>query len=263
MLLAVSACDTQEVGPGHLVVAGSDPGPDESAFWVVFPPPEETYEQLQDRTSRIANVDSYQVFLDGQVLAFDDRNGGLSPSLVYPGAVAGLGYLQAGPHHFRIASLDGNPIFVADAQLTAGATTRLFLYGPPNDLRGRFITAPSATPAGQEHVTVVNLVRTGQAIEVVSCSGGGVCEPVSPALALGDVFDADVPDANPSPPARSLSDDGAGIGFRMVPSATVPNPPVLSLTRAIPFAGNREPPAALYVAAPIYLSDRGDPQLIY
>jgi hypothetical protein len=111
-----------------------------------------------------------------------------------------------------------------------------------------------------EHITLVNLVRTGQKLEVVRCTDAATCTPISPALALGDVFDAEVPaDARddcayplysivPCFPA-SLTAGGGGIGYRVVPSAALPNPPVLAL-------GSSAPPA-VNVVVPLYFSDEG------
>ena len=113
--------------------------------------------------------------------------------------------------------------------MVVGSQLRLFLFGPLDALQGRFVVVPATPSAGNEHVTVINLMRSGQPIKVVSCTDATTCTPISPALAMGDLFDAEVPAVVSDDGFASLRSDGSGVNFRLVPSASLPNPPVLGL----------------------------------
>ena len=195
----------------------------------------------------------------------DSGGGNLTPFTVGEGGAASIGYLEAGTHHFAIAASGSAPIFEVNGQITGAATTTLFLYGALNALQGRFATLRDAVTAGAEHDVVVNLMRSGQSIEVVSCTDG-TCTPVSPALALGDVFDAEFPSpdaAGSTYSLNSLTDTGTGIGYRLVPSTTAPAPPVLPLYLAFTLGVSTVPQAPNFVGAPVFISDQGDPQILF
>jgi hypothetical protein len=109
----------------------------------------------------------------------------------------------------------------------------------------------------------INLMRSGQTIEVVSCTDASTCAPISPALALGDVFETDVPVPAGAGTTDSRTDTGAGIGYRLPPSAALPAPPVVSL-HLTGSAGAPVYPAPLnFLAAPIFMNDRGESQITF
>jgi hypothetical protein len=245
LLLVLPACAARD----HLVIPDAAAGPDEGGLLVSFSPTEGTFEAEEARA--LANPDGtqYRVLLDGDLLT--GAPGSTSPFAVVEGGQAGVRYLESGPHHLTIGAPDNAPIFDGDGQVPGGGTARLFLYGPLDDLRGVFVSVPDAPAAGNEHVTVVNLIRGGQAIEVVSCEDSATCTPLSAELALGDVFDAEVPA------------DLDGIGYRLVPSGALPDPPVLALTEGVWFGALADPPPAIVAAAPVYMSADGQAELSF
>lgn len=257
--LALAACGTQEIDPNNVIVASSQAGPDVGGLTVFFPPTDETYQASQARAAATANPTVYHVVLDGKLLVFDPGDGHLTPFTPSEGGAASLGYLPAGPHHFAIAAPSAAPIFEADGQLTGGETTNLFLFGPLNGLQGKFLRMP--VPAtGNQYVTAINLIRSGQTIEVVSCTDASTCTPISPALALGDVFQAELPavtSSTSSDYSLSLTQTGAGVGYRMVPSAAVPAPPVQVMYEAFEVGAPSYPPALEYLGAPVFMTDQG------
>lgn len=242
MHLCLSACATKNVDPSNVVIASTSAGSNKGGLVTSLSPTDATFQAEQARVATNPNLTQYDLWLDGDLL-YDPEQAGQSLYTVTEGAENSVHYLDAGPHHFTIAAPGQAPIFDGDGQIPAGGNARLFLYGPLDALQGLFVSLPDAPTAGNEHVTVVNLMPTGQAIEVVSCTDAATCTVLSPVLALGDIFDAEVsanfPDCAPTPsdpsPAvdgcgTSLTSDGAGIGYRLVPSASLPNPPVLALT---------------------------------
>jgi hypothetical protein len=118
------------------------------------------------------------------------------------------------------------------------------------------VSFPFTPPAGNEHVSAINLIRAGGNIEVLSCADATHCTPVSSPLSLGDTFDADFPVVPSDKVYASPSSSGAGYAYRMVPTASLPDPPVLSILQAvIPQSIFGSP--LNYIAAPIYLSPDG------
>ena len=104
-------------------------------------------------------------------------------------------------------------------------------------------------------------MRSGQAIEVVSCTDAATCTPISPPLAMGDFFQTEAPAVVSDDGYASLTATGAGIGYRLVPSATLPSPTVNAVYTGLqglvyrPAGSNV--PAPLFIAAPVFMSDQG------
>jgi hypothetical protein len=259
-LLAVPACSTQEIGPGPVTYVGNAAGPDNGELLVVFPSPSETYEEQQARAASGGYTASYTLYLDGKQLVWE-VDGRLQPALLGEGAQASAGFLPSGPHQFAIVGAKGGPtVFVGDVEIVPGFLTRLYLFGRLRALEGRFVSHPAEPPPGMLHVSVINLVRDGRSVEVVSCGNADDCTSVSPALALGRHFGADFPAADGQPYALA---DGRRIGWRQAPTAAVPSPPVQQLTWEMMETATRAfvppfPPAT-FAVAPLYLSPQGDP----
>jgi hypothetical protein len=271
-LLALAGCRTEHVS-GNYVIPSDQPGPDKGGVVVAFSPPEDTYTAVQQAPA----LTQYHLFLDGKVVAESDANwlftifAGGNPSWVY--------YVGAGPHHFAIQAPGQAPVFQGDGQVPGAGTAHLFLYGPLDAVKGIFAATPSVPSAGNEHITVLNLMRSGRTIEVVSCSDATTCTPISPALALGDLFDTEVPavfdDCDPASGSSipgswsgggcftSRTTTGAGIGYRFVPTASLPNPPVSALTLAIGDAVASNSPPPVFVAAPVFMNEQGLPVFVF
>jgi hypothetical protein len=246
-LMSVAGCGTEEIQPNHVVVATAAGGPDRGALVV-------TLADAPDPSSPSpSNQAGFDVRLDGELIApypcLDN-----TPFHVTHGGTSGVRFLDAGPRHFTVVAPRGSAIFEADGQVPGGGTARLFLFGRLDALAGRFAATPDVPSAGNEHVTVVNLIPD-QAIEVVSCADATTCYPISPALALGDVFDAELPAVVSDDRRRSLDARGAGVGYRAVASASAPAPTVFALS-VDPFVlTSSNPPPAVFVAAPRSLDE--------
>jgi hypothetical protein len=257
-LVGSSGCDTQEIAPEKVLVAASG-GPDAGFLSVVFPQMDDTFAAEQARAATQKSSKQYRVFMDGELLAYDGGSSGPYPFLVGEGGTSSIRYFAAGPHHFTIAAAGGSPIFDADGDIAAGGTTTLFLFGTIDSLQGKFIDVANSPPAGMEHVTVVNLMRSGQQIEVVSCTNATTCVPVEGGpLAEGASFNDDVPAVGAFGYTSSVDGDGAGYRYRQVPTASVPNPPVIPLT-----SSSGTPSSANFWGAPVYMSDEGVPQIVF
>jgi hypothetical protein len=165
-------------------------------------------------------------------------------------------------YHFEVKALAGRRVFSGDGPIVDGAVNRLYLFGPLDALQVRFTSYPFEPPAGSEHASAINLVRAGVSIEVVSCTDASTCTSVSPPLALGETFEADFPLVSGANDVTSLS-DGVGLGYRLVPAASLPAPFINRLLRANPALGRTPPTSgagpAIFLAAPIYLAPEGNP----
>jgi hypothetical protein len=257
VLLALPGCWTEEITSGPVTIADVGPGPNRGGFLVVFAPPDLTPEEQQARLAREPpSKPPYILRLDGKRVSYD-ADGVPSAFLVYEGGASGFGYLPAGPHRFEIASAgDGRTVFTADGEIRAGWEIRLYLFGARGALDGRFIAYPEQPAQGILHVRVINLVRDGTGIEVVGCKEGTPCTPLSPALALGQSFEADLP-AGSVVDRRFQLADGAAVGFRQVSTATLSDPPVQLLAPPISLLGTPSG-GAIVGAAPVFLSPQGE-----
>jgi hypothetical protein len=273
-LLALGGCSTDQVR-GPFLFASAQPGPDRGGLMVAFAAPEDSYGAAEQGMVS-ADRTMYYVLVDGKVVSIDASSypltvfAGGNPSWAY--------YLDAGPHHFTVTAMPGQrPVFEGDGQIPGGGTAHLFLYGPLDNVSGVFVSVPSTPASGNEHITAVNLMRGGQAMEVVTCSDRTTCSPISGALALGDVFQTEVPvvvdDCDPASPASvpgswsaggcftSITTQGAGVGYRLVATPSRPTPPINALTWGVDGLGvNSRPP--IFVAAPVFMTDAGQSQVV-
>jgi len=262
VVVVLSGCGT----PASTVTLAADARADRGGLLVAFSPTASSFDDEQAHVAADANAaqgpqtsEFWHLWIDDQRALLDAGDGQSRPLTVSEGGLSPLGYLEAGPHHFMVGTSEGASIFDGDAQVPSGGTLRLLLFGRLEALEGRFVATPDVPASGNEHVTVVNLLRTGQSLEVVTCTGAAACVPVSPALGLGDLFDTEVPACSDGA-AATMTADGVGIGYRAPPSPAMPAPPVLALQRT---AGGPTEAAAppVFVAAPVYMSDQG--QLLF
>jgi hypothetical protein len=235
-VLVAPGCGAQG-GTGNQLLLATDAGPNTGGLLVAFAPTDSTFEAEQARLTTDPRPTAYDVLVDGRLAMLEDGAGHAAAVTVTEGSVTERGYLNAGPHHLTIRAPAGADIFDGDGEVPGGGTVRLFLYGPLEALQGLFVATPDAPAAGNEHVTAVNLMLSGQTIEVVTCADE-TCAPISGALASGGVFDTEVP-------------AGAGVGYGLVPSTSLPDPPVLAFTTG---------PPNIFVTAPVYISDQGQLQ---
>lgn len=256
--LVLPACGTEELRADHVVVTYMPTDPTAGGLLVALAPSAETYDEQQADSRANKNDAAYHLLIDGKELVFDDA-GSFRPVVVVRGGTFGAGFHAAGAHHFAFVAPGGSTAIEADAVIAGGAVNRLYLFGPTDALETRFISYPVAPPPGDQHITAINLVRDGgRRIEIVDCVAAATCTPVSPPLALGDTFNADLPSRSTSNGgSSSLSAAGAGYGYRQVPTAALPTPPVLSLWGADTSVTPEPGVPVAFLAAPIYMASDG------
>jgi hypothetical protein len=262
-LLAGASCSTEEIGPDELAVTAIRTD-GQGFLLVVLAPDADTYEQDQARIVQEGpSFVQYGIQLDGRRLI--DDNGGMPwPLSAGEGNETGCGYLPAGTHHFAlIAPSDGHAVFAGDYELLSGRVNHLYVFGHLAALQGAFTSYPYAPSPGTQHLALTNLLRTGQTLEVVSCSGGDpeTCAAISPPVGYGQSFATEVAGADVTADGVSLETPGPGLGYRQVATPGVPTPPANHFDLAI------DPPdqtetipgtyPANYVSAPIFMSADG------
>lgn len=245
-VLALAACATEEIGPG------AGPPPAEGTLLIAFAPTEATFEERQARRALEPIGTGYRVLMDGVQL-------GLAGTVnVHQGGQSYFTPVPAGLHHFEIVETDSGPtVFAGDGEIRANAMNRLYLFGDLDDLQARFTSYASVPAPDTLHVDVINLVRGGTLIEVTSCSDPGDCSPVSVPLAFGEGFAADF--AGSADGSRFWLASGATIGFRQVPTAALPDPPIQPMRFSVPFpVSTSSVVPANVVAVPLYMSSDGN-----
>lgn len=126
---ALSGCGGQ---PDVIVLTAGQSGPTKGGVLVALSPTAASFDDEQARLATDAGASAPQVvrlWIDGQLAMFDDGAGHLSPVAASEGGVSALGYLDAGPRHFAVATNGGTPVFEGDAEVPGGGTLRLFLFG--------------------------------------------------------------------------------------------------------------------------------------
>ena len=252
-VLTVPACGTQEIGPNPITYVRNTPGPNTGELMVGFPSPSDSFEEEQARVASVGYA-RYFLFLDGRQLAWEV--GGTSyPVEISEGTLERAGFLPSGRHHLAVVAAEGTTVFAGDAEIVPGLMNRLYLVGRLGALQGLFISYRAPAPTGMLHVSVINLVRDGRSLEVVSCAND--CTPVSGPRAFGESVGSDFQAADANPFALA---DGRRIGWRQVPTAAVPAPPVQLITW-FPVGWVDPPPTPpppAFAIAPVYLSPQGD-----
>jgi len=254
------ACGTQDVEPRARIGVGSTPAPDQGALAIIYALDGSSVIQ-QVAPGHVEIVETrYVLVLDGAQLVDDLSADPPAPISFFRGSEIAVGYLPAGQHHFTvIAPGAAAPLFEADAEIVAGAENHLYLFGQTDAVQGRFISFPSQPAPGTLHVSAINLILTGQSIEVVGCTDTGNCTPLSPPFALGESFSADFAASKLSAAPYYALVNGATLGIREVATAVQPNPPVnqISPDTLVPGPRGANPPVANMAIAPIFMSDQG------
>jgi hypothetical protein len=268
-LLALSACGTQEVAPPGVIV-GDTSDLKQGALSIFFAPTARTYEELQAATP---NRTEYRVFVDEAMLVLEVDGAG-QPYLTvavleggYSGLLAGV---PAGKHHFELAAEVGGPTIAAvDAEIQPGSFNRMYVYGDLDALQAQMISSPRVLEPGMLHVGLINLVRSGTKIEAVRCTDATHCERVSSPLSLGESFDRDFQAGGIEGQfdRRGQLPGGAWIGYRQLPTAALPAPPVQPITLSgdwvVPGPDPGSPPPPNFSASPVYFSAQGAPLLAF
>jgi hypothetical protein len=258
--LALSACNTEEIAPHQVAIQTTQSDPGQGALYILFSSTDATYAAAQAHLSTNPNLTQYHLFVDGREVVYDSV-GSAVPVLVAEGNENSAMYWAGGMHHFEIAASGAPAIFAGDGPIVGGAVNRLYLFGPLDALQGRFTSYAFTPPDGSEHASVINLVRDGRSIELLSCTDASHCAAVSPALALGQIFEGDFPIVASDNERLSLSTTGAGLGYRLLPSPSLPAPPVIPLRQNDFVLGHTTSVLTRplnFVGAPIYIAPEGN-----
>ncbi len=258
--LALSACNTEEIAPHQVAVEFTQRDPGQGALFIFFTSTDATYAAEQARASTNPNLTEYHLFVDGREVVYDNV-GSAVPVVVAEGDGNSASYWAGGMHHFEIAAAGAPAIFAGDGPIVGGAVNRLYLFGALDALQGRFTSYVFTPPDGSEHASVINLLRDGRSIELLSCTDASHCTAVSPGLALGDTFEGDFPVVASDNEFSSLSTTGAGLGVRLVPTALLPAPPIIPLGQNDFVLGHTTSVLTRplnFVGAPIYIAPEGN-----
>ncbi len=263
VLLAVlpGGCATEEVATDQLALSNrrTDGATASLAISLVG-----DFDTFEDERAAIAAgtgpTSAYFLRVDGRWVVIDDGVTRYQPTII-PGTFLRGTWVPAGPHRFDLVDGEGHTAASAGPYTIAPDTANhLVFYGRRQALDQRFFATDLQVPAGQQRYTVLNLIRAGSPVEVVTCSDAGAAEPrdcvaVSPPLGLGELATGEVP--------RSAADTRSalsiGVYYRMVPTAEAPAPPVLPLS--LDWQAGLDPGrlavVRLYVAAPIFMGRDG------
>ncbi len=261
--LTLAACGTEQISASETLINDGQPRPNDGALEVSIGPSPETFAEEASLYLPVPGVVTkipprYEVYMDGKRLVHETGE----PALFAEGHGGVVGYLDASPHHFELRGIDHATTFTIEADITTGLITHLYEFQSTNGWEGEAVSYPFAPSDGTQHVSVLNALREGGSIQVVTCADPATCTPVSPALAVGESFEGDFPAAYGDDGRSSLSLSGAGIGYQLVPSASLPNPQVnpARITTLLPDQDPNNPVFNL-TAAPVYLGDDGALQL--
>ena len=256
--LALPACSTQQVGADAIVVDTAPTGAAQGLLVIVCAPTPAAYEEQQ---ADFSNVD-YDVFIDGKRALWDTNEGTVFPVALTESGASFVGFIAPGRHRLLITvSGGGLTVFSGDSDILDRWLTRLYVYGPRDAREGRLVSYPLDLPRDTVHVSVINLLRTGPAIEVVRCEDATHCMTVSPSLALGESFEgefpvvpgwAPAPSVGGAPVGRSLSPSGAGMAYRPVAAGTTLPVPLQTL-----FEDYWSSSTMHFSASPRYIADDG------
>lgn len=258
--LALSACSTREIAPHQVALETTQSDPGQGGLLVLFASTEATFAEEEAHVMAHPNSTPYHLFVDGQEAVFDNL-GSPEPIVVSEGIESSAGYLPEGMHHFELAASGAPSAFSGDGPIVSGAVNRLYVFGPLEARQGRFTSYPFAPPAGNQHASVINLVQGGANIELLGCADASHCTAVSPPLAFGDTFEADFPLVPSDGELVSLSSNGAGLGFRLVPTPALTAPYISPLLQEVWTFGHSSPTfpgPPNFVGAPIYFGDQGN-----
>jgi len=264
VLCTLPACGTQEIGSDRVVPQKTQTRPDQGALMIVSAPSPEDFAR-RDPQGLTSFSTEYEVHIDGKLLVLDHGGWVSTTILASEVSLTRVGFLDAGTHHVTIAVAQVGPVvFEGDVTLWAGEVTRLCLFGPQAALRSVVMSYPLAPPTNIKHVHVVNMTIDDVAIEVVSCENANHCTPVSPPLAAGDVLHASFPLTVWDNQHSSLSAEGAGIAWRQVATAALPDPPLLPMSLDA-WIADAPAPVSLSVSfavEPMYMAADGTPLML-
>lgn len=252
-LSALPACATEEVGPPDRVLSSwNQTDPDQGWLTIVSAYTPENI-VIRKEHSLAYDAVNYEVFIDGKPLVID-TGFELRTKIQEGNASNVVGFLDSGPHQFRIAVAQGGPVvFAGDVTIPVAAATRLCLFGPRAALRSMVVSYPFALRPDSRRVVVINMLIEGNTLEVVSCDDATHCVPVAPPLAPGTHFDGIVALTGSERSNWSLSGTGAGIAFRQQATDALREPP------PVPIVLDVWDPSRSLVAAPAYMNPDGNP----
>jgi hypothetical protein len=258
-LLCAGACSTQEVGPSAFALTTTQVAADQGVFTLLLAPDADNQEQalLTQTQAR------YFVRIDGQwaMISNGDPTDAASTQVLQVGT-GGFGsatgpWLTSGPHTFELVDQAGKSAgTVGPYTVEPGRINRLLFFGRRAALRSTFVADDLAVPRGKARVSLVNVLRPEQPLEMVQCADVALttCTALSSPIAYGEAFTDDVPSVAEGQPLFPT-----GVGYRQVPRDGLPNPPVnwLIADRLPSLLDPTDTASGLFFSAPIFMSPEG------
>jgi len=193
------SCSTQEIkldGAGKYFDLYSDPTDTAQARFALSMTSDAGTSEEQQQLVSLRNP-RLNLKIDGRWAAIVQADGSRNPAQLYP---AGIGswsmWMTAGSHVFELVDSDGKTVFQTPAyDVRVDQGNHLVVFGTADSRRHRFFSYGFDVPAGMVRYNVMNLVPTGEMMQVVKCDAPGstnCATSVSDPIAYGDVAIGDV-----------------------------------------------------------------------
>jgi hypothetical protein len=146
-----------------------------------------------------AILDSSQhllIYVDGAYLGVDSAPGGVFATMAEgpsPQNTTVPDGFPDGRHVLALESADGQKLLETEQDFVAGAWSFMYVYGSINRPFFKFFTEPAPSASNKVWVRMVNLMRTQEPVDIVSCTLSACEASVASSLAYGDSWSAEVP----------------------------------------------------------------------
>jgi hypothetical protein len=261
---SLAGCSTEEVGSDKFLLTSEQTGTNTATMAVALAEDFDTFEQRNAAAAAGHVSETYFLRVDGRWALLRSGDMIWQPP-IGPGTFSASSWIPAGTHRFELVDAAGHVVATTGPySIESGKVNRLCFFGHRAALQHRFISIGLDVPAGQQRYSVLNLIRTGVPIEVITCSDTEAARPqectvVSPPLAYGEgaIGDAPTTPSSRNPDGSSRYPDARGVYYRMA-GASAPVPP-LPLYLEWQTTANIEPAdqVPIYVAAPEFMGSDG------
>jgi hypothetical protein len=262
----VTSCSTEQIGLPSVDPASIDPAT-QAPFMLSVADDADTFDE-QQRLAASNHPAVYTLKVDGQWATVPQSGAEpwlvqISAGSVSPGA--GAPWSTAGSHVFELVDGSGKTVLETPPyELQTGQSNHLVVFGHRDHLEHRFFADRLDIPAGMQRFTALNLIRTGQSLQVLQCDDPSLpesCATVAGPLAYGEMAqgDAALPasdSANPFPVFSNLYS-------RIVPTGDAPTPGLSHLggdpiSPSPVFEDGALAGRRLFVGAPTIVTPSGD-----
>jgi hypothetical protein len=258
--LSLAACSTEEIDRAHFKLS-STATPDQPApFALSIVEDADSFEEGQQLMAS-GQLPTYSLKVDGLWAVEQVSDTESWQVSIQGGSVGGMHWMSAGPHVFELVDENGQTALqTATYDVEAGQTNHLVVFGHREALENRFFADTLDIPVGKQTFTVINLLRSGQSVEVLQCDDASTtanCTVVAGPAAYGELARGQT-DA-PAPAASSVTNP-SNLFYRIVPTTDVPAPTLFQLRRDAIVIGSTFPNGLpIYTAAPVFVMPSGAP----